>query len=324
MWEKLPALKTELDLFEALLNEQFGSKKNINSFIDRLSLDIIQSGGKRLRPAMTIAAAKLGEYQRDRVLSTALSVEMLHTATLIHDDIIDNSLIRRNIPTLFATQGVSTAVFAGDYIYVKSMQALAAADLPMRYLKELSQAIEAVCVGEVEQFRGRGRLPGFKTYLARISRKTAVLFAACCAVGSHIGGLPEEAVKHAARFGTYYGIAFQIKDDLLDLTEHPSRIGKPVGNDLKEGVATLPVLMAASRDDGLRAEIESFLGGLKKKKPAQRDIRRIINMVTEAEGIQQSQAILDRYIGKAQKQLDKLPESEGRQMLQGILEMTFQ
>ncbi len=324
MWEKLPALKTELDLFEALLNEQFGSKKNINSFIDRLSLDIIQSGGKRLRPAITIAAAKLGNYERDRVFSTALSVEMLHTATLIHDDIIDNSLVRRNMPTLFATQGVSTAVFAGDYIYVKSMQALAAADLPMKYLSELSQAVEAVCVGEVEQFRGRGKLPGFKTYLSRISRKTAVLFAACCAVGSHIGGLPDEAVKHAARFGAYYGIAFQIKDDLLDFTEHPSRIGKPVGNDLKEGVATLPVLMAASENDGLRAEIERFLSGLKRKKPAQKDIRRVIGLVKKAEGVQKSEAILKRYIAKAEKHLEKLPESEGRQMLKGILDLTFQ
>ncbi len=324
MWEKLPALKTELDLFEVLLNEQFGSKKNINSFIDRLSLDIIKSGGKRLRPAMTIAAAKLGDYRRDKVFGTAMSVEMLHTATLIHDDIIDNSLVRRNAPTLFATQGVSTAVFAGDYIYVKSMQALAEAELPTQYLKELSKAVEAICVGEVEQFRGRGKLPGFKTYLSRISRKTAVLFAACCAVGSHTAGLSEEAVRHAARFGVYYGIAFQIKDDLLDLTEHPSRIGKPVGNDLKEGVVTLPVLLAASQDDGLRAQVEGFLSGLKQKKPAQKDIRRIIKMVADAEGIQKSQAILDRYIAKAEKQLERLPESEGRQLLKGILEVTFQ
>jgi heptaprenyl diphosphate synthase len=323
VWEKLPALKTELELFEALLKEQFGSKNNINAFIDRLSLDIIQSGGKRLRPAMTIAAAKLGDYQRDKVLRTALSVEMLHTATLIHDDVIDNSLVRRNAPTVFATQGVSTAVFAGDYIYVKAMQALAAAQLPMEYMKELSKAVEAICVGEVEQFRGRGKVPGFKTYLTRISRKTAVLFAACCAVGSHLGGLPEQSVKHAVRFGAYYGIAFQIKDDLLDMTEYPSRIGKPVGNDLKEGVVTLPVLMAAAQDDGVRTKIDVFLSGLKKKEPAQKDIKRMIKLVTEADGLEKSQAILNRYIAKAEKYLDKLPESEGKQMLKGILDITF-
>ncbi len=324
MWEKLPALQTELDLFEALLNEQFASKKNINAFIDKLSLHIINSGGKRLRPAMTIAAAKLGEYRRDKVFSTALSVEMLHTATLIHDDIIDNSLIRRNEPTLYATQGVSTAVFAGDYIYVKSMQALAAAELPMKYLLELSKAVEAICVGEVEQFRGRGKLPGIKTYLSRISRKTAVLFAACCAVGSHLGGLDEKDVKQAAKFGAYYGIAFQIKDDLLDMTEHPSRIGKPVGNDLKEGVVTLPVLMAAAQDNGVREKVEAFLIGLKKKEPVQKDIKRIIKLVAEADGIVKTQAILDRYIAKAEKSLERLPDTEGRQLLKGILNLTFQ
>lgn len=291
MWEKLPALKTELELFETLLGEQFGSAKNINAFMDRLSLDVIRSGGKRLRPAMTIAAAKLGDYQRDKVLRTALSVELLHTATLVHDDIIDNSLIRRNAPTVFATQGVSTAVFAGDYIYVKSMQALAEAELPSRYLKELAKAVEAICVGEVEQFRGRGKLPGFKTYLSRVSRKTAVLFAACCAVGSHMAGLPEETVKLAARFGAYYGIAFQIKDDLLDMTEHPSRIGKPVGNDLKEGVVTLPVLLAA-QDKNVRARVERFLGGLKTRKPAQREVAHLLKLVAGADGIEQSLRIL--------------------------------
>jgi heptaprenyl diphosphate synthase len=323
VWENLPALNNELELFEALMQKQFSSKKNINSFLDQLSLDIIQSGGKRLRPAMTIAAAMLGDYQREKVLNTALSVELLHTATLVHDDIIDNSVLRRNSPTVYATQGINTAVFKGDYIYVKSMQALAAADLPMKYLTELAKAVEAICVGEVEQFRGRGRLPGFKTYLSRISRKTAVLFAACCAVGGHLSGIPEESVKHAARFGAYYGIAFQIKDDLLDMVENPSRIGKPVGNDLKEGVVTLPVLMAAAKDETLRSEVTSFLTGLKKKNPAQREIRRLLKLVIEADGIQDAQAILDRYIAKAKRYLDKLPESEGKEMLKYILDITF-
>jgi len=323
VWENLPALNNELELFEALMQKQFSSKKNTNSFLDRLSLDIIQSGGKRLRPAMTIAAAMLGEYQREKVLNTALSVELLHTATLVHDDIIDNSLLRRNSPTVYATQGINTAVFTGDYIYVKSMQALAAAELPMTYLTQLAKAVEAICVGEVEQFRGRGKLPGFKTYLSRISRKTAVLFAACCAVGSHLGGLPEESVKHAARFGAYYGIAFQIKDDLLDMVENPSRIGKPVGNDLKEGVVTLPVLMAAAKDESLRHQVSDFLSGLKKKKPAQREIKRLLKLVIEADGIQDTQVIMEKYIAKAERFLDKLPDSPGKEMLGYILKITF-
>lgn len=323
MWENLPALNNELELFEALMQKQFSSKKNINSFLDHLSLDIIQSGGKRLRPAMTIAAAMLGDYQREKVLNTALSVELLHTATLVHDDIIDNSVLRRNSPTVFATKGINTAVFTGDYIYVKSMQALAAADLPMTYLTQLAKAVEAICVGEVEQFRGRGKLPGFKTYLSRISRKTAVLFAACCAVGGHLGGIPEESVKYAARFGAYYGIAFQIKDDLLDMLDNPSKIGKPVGNDLKEGVVTLPVLMAAAKDEKLRSQIAGFLSGLKKKKPAQREIKRLIKLVIEADGIQDTQIILEKYIAKAERFLNKLPESQGREMLGYILKKTF-
>ncbi len=323
MWENLPALKIELELFEEKMLGQFRSKKNINSFLDRLSVNLIQSGGKRLRPAMTVAAAMLGDYNREKVLAAALSVEMLHTATLVHDDIIDNAAMRRNSPTVSASQGINTAVFTGDYLYVKSMQALAEAELPVSYLKDLAKAVEAICVGEVEQFRGRGALPGFKTYLSRISRKTGVLFAACCAVGAHLGGLPDESVKHAGRFGAYYGIAFQIKDDLLDMLENPNTIGKPVGNDLKEGVVTLPVLLAAAKDQSVRAEVESFFSNLGQKQPSKREIIRILSLVKKTESISDTQVILDKYIGKAKRYLEKLPDKPGKDMLSYILEATF-
>ena len=172
MCENMPALKTEMAQFEQALQNQFRSKRSIHSYLNGLSLDVIQSGGKRLRPAMAIASAMLGEYDRDRVVGAALSIEMLHTATLVHDDIVDNARVRRSAPTVFSREGVNTAVFTGDFLLVKSLLALASADLPVRQMQQLAKAIEAVCVGEVEQYRGRGTLPGYKTYLSRISRKT--------------------------------------------------------------------------------------------------------------------------------------------------------
>lgn len=324
MWHNFPILDNELELFEQVLQNQFNAKRSINSYLDNLSLELIQSGGKRLRPAMTIATAMVGDYDRDKVLYAALSIEMLHTATLVHDDIIDNAKVRRNVPTIFAREGVNTAIFAGDYIYVKSILALANTNLPVKYLQQLAKAIEAVCVGEVEQYRGRGIVPGFKTYLTRVTRKTAILFAASCAIGAHLGGLQENYIKYAARFGGYYGIAFQIKDDLLDITENQKSIGKPVGNDLKEGIVTLPALLASAKDQKIRKHLESFLQAFDKKKISRKEILNLLNDIVKAGGIKDTQIILDKYIKKAKKFLDKLPDSPGKEMLHYMLDITFE
>lgn len=313
MWEGLPRLKAELGVFEQQLHGMFASKKNVNSYLDRLCLNIVKSGGKRLRPAMVIASSMLGEYDREKSLSAALSAELLHTATLVHDDIIDDAAVRRSIATINTSDGVNIAVFTGDYLYVKSILALSNAGLPIEYMKRLAQATEAVCAGEVEQFRGRSKISGVKTYLSRIIRKTGFLFAACCAVGAKAGGLPDCSVKHAARFGSSFGAAFQIKDDILDLTSNTEGIGKPVGSDLKEGIFTLPVLMAAARNDKLK---ELLLSG-------EPDHRQIIGMVTEAGGADESEIILRKYTERAKMFLYKLQDNDGRKMLEYILESTF-
>ncbi|MGI5918876.1 MAG: polyprenyl synthetase family protein [Christensenellales bacterium] len=323
MWDNLPALEAELDAFEQAMLEQFRSHRNINAYLDDLSRDIILSGGKRLRPAMTIASAMLGQYQRDRVLGSAVSIELLHTATLVHDDIIDNSPLRRNKPTVYAREGVVTAVFTGDYLLVKSLLALAATDIPQEHMVRLAQAVEAVCVGEVEQYHGRGRMPSFKTYLSRISRKTAALFAASCALGAHLGGLTDEQVKTAGRFGGYYGIAFQIKDDLLDILESTAKTGKPAGNDLKEGVVTLPVILAASDDPRVQAKLDAVMSAVGGKKLSERDVLALMKMVKEAQGIERTQEVLTKYVVRAGKYLNKLPDTPGRDMLRTILDTSF-
>lgn len=322
MWENMPAVKQELDAFERALQQQFASKRNINSYLDRMSLNIVKSGGKRLRPAMLIAAAMAGEYERESVFGAAVSIELLHTATLVHDDIIDNAHVRRGIATVFASRGAKTAVFTGDYIYVKSILALTSAGLPVEYMQKVAQAVEAVCVGEVEQFEGRGSIPGFKTYLSRISRKTAALFAASCAIGAHLGKLSEDDVKRAARFGGYFGIAFQIMDDLLDVNNDQKTIGKPVGNDLKEGTVTLPVIFAAAKNAQLYRMVDSCLKAGAGKRTA-RKIDRILSLTKETGAVGDAQAIMSRYIAKAKTQLDKLPDSAGKQALNEITRITF-
>lgn len=320
MWEDFPSLRTELELFEQSLRQEFHAKKNIEAYLDSLSLRVIGSGGKRLRPAMLIASAMLGQYDRQKALQAAKSIELLHTATLVHDDIIDNAPLRRSVPTVNATEGLHTAIFAGDYIYVKSVLALAESGLPLDYLREVARAIEAVCVGEVEQYRGRGSIPGFKTYVSRAVRKTGVLFGASCAIGAHLGGLPDDLVKLAGRFGGYYGIAFQIKDDLLDMLETSKTIGKPVGNDLKEGVVTLPVLLAAARDPQLKGSIEALL---RSKKISQKQILGLLGEVIGAGGVSDAQTVMGKYVSRAQRALSKLPDTPGKDMLAHILRVSY-
>ena len=156
-------------------------------------------------------------------------------------------------------------------------------------------------------------MPGIKTYLSRIIRKTGFLFAACCAVGARIGGLPDCSVKHAARFGSSFGAAFQIKDDILDITSSTKRIGKPVGNDIKEGVFTLPLLLAAAKND----KIKELLGSEKS------DYRQMIGIVMEAGGADEAKAVLKKYTERARMFLNKLPDNDGRKMLGCILDTTF-
>lgn len=313
MWENLPVLKAELDIFEHQLLDKFNSKKNVNSYLDKLCIDIVKSGGKRLRPAMVIAASIMGSYDSDKSLRAALSVELLHTATLVHDDIIDEASVRRGIATVNSSDGVDIAVFTGDYLFIKSILSLSEAGIPTEYMKQLAQATEAVCAGEVEQFRGRGSLPGIKSYLSRIIRKTGLLFAACCAVGAKLGGLPDSAIKYAARFGSSFGAAFQIKDDLLDITEDQYTIGKPAVNDLKERIFTLPILLAAAKDEGIKKLLSSGM----------LDYQQIIHSVKNAGGVTDAKILLRKYVERARLFLYRLEENDGRNMLEYILDNTF-
>jgi heptaprenyl diphosphate synthase len=215
---------------------------------------------------------------------------------------------------------VHTAILAGDYIYVKSVLALAESGLPITYLREVARAVEAVCVGEAEQYRGRGSIPGFKTYISRAVRKTGVLFGASCAIGAHLGGLNDNLVKQAGRFGGYYGIAFQIKDDLLDILENPKTIGKPVGSDLKDGVVTLPILLAAARDPQLRERVEALL---RSKRKSQKDISCLMKAIVDEGSISETRIVLNKYVYRAQRALERLPETPGRAILEYILHITY-
>ncbi len=305
-WNRIPGLGAELEALEALLNREFGG----SGFLQDATTKLVTGGGKRLRPALVIASAKLGHYDREKALPVAAALEALHTATLVHDDVIDGAETRRGMPTLHGAMGNHMAIYAGDYLLAKAVLLLSSSSLSSGELKRMAQAIGAMCTGEVAQYLGRGRVPGYREYLKRIMGKTGVLFAAACAAGGRSGGLDDRSSMLLWRFGMRLGAAFQIRDDILDME---GADGKPTGRDLADGIVTLPILLAAANEDYRRALDAFFHDGMPSgKAPALLDAARNLGAVDK------TRQVLDQEIGRGLLLLKDLPDGEGREMLRSI------
>lgn len=209
-------------------------------------IDLIGNGGKRLRPAVALMAAHLrghgnGSTEYDeRVIALAASVEMLHTSTLVHDDVIDGSLLRRGAPTLNALWNRGATVLAGDYMFARAAQFAAETGSP-RVIRIFSDTLEVIVNGELRQMWSRRQFRQEKEdYYRRIEAKTASLFRAAAESAAVLAGLAEEEVQHLASYGHNLGVAFQIVDDILDFTGDERSLGKPAGSDLHQGTLTLP------------------------------------------------------------------------------------
>lgn len=205
--------------------------------------ELFEAGGKRLRPALVLLSAHLGSYRLERAEPAAMAVELLHAATLIHDDVIDRADTRRGRPTVAATEGFEGAIVVGDHAFAKAYREASRSGDP-EVVAELAQAVMRICAGELEQQSARWHWrPSLDAYLRRIEGKTAVLLQASCRVGARLGKLDPGAVDAVGAYGRSLGLAFQIADDVLDYTGTEEELGKPVGHDLVEGMATLPLML---------------------------------------------------------------------------------
>ena len=299
MWDNYPEIKTELAAFEEYLAEKLSSR---NDFLRTACRGAVLSGGKRLRPAFAIITAMSGNYRREVVFPAAASVEILHTATLIHDDIIDCARTRRGQPTLSEKHGINLAVYTGDYLLAKSLRLLVETGLKPERLDVLARAVSMICEGELDQYLGNYENAGVHDHMKRIMRKTGILFSASSLLGAKAGDLDETSMKLFARFGLSFGTVFQIKDDILDMESSESVEGKPVINDLKEGIVTLPVIYAVRNNPELKREIEGFFDG-------KGDVRQILQRVSSSDGPKNSQALKRKYVERCRKYLSQLPES---------------
>lgn len=226
------------------------------ALIPQLARYIVASGGKRLRPLLTLAAARLCGYQGDHHVQLAAAVEFIHTATLLHDDVVDESEIRRGQASAHQIFGNKASVLVGDFLFARSFQLMVATG-SVEILRILSNAAAIIAEGEVLQLSIRNDVTAAEAaYLQVIECKTAALFAAACEVGPVIAGRPAAEAAALQAYGLNLGIAFQIIDDVLDYSAHQQTLGKAVGDDFREGKLTLPVILALQKAEAAGAAEE--------------------------------------------------------------------
>jgi len=207
--------------------------------------DLFQAGGKRIRPALVLLAAKCGRYDFERLTPAAMAVELTHAATLVHDDVIDRSPTRRGRPSVAARLGDEPAIVIGDFYFAKAYEHAARTGVP-EVVDILARTVMGICAGEVRQQGIRYRYStGVDEYMERVEAKTAMLLAACCEIGSLLGGLDDSESAALRAYGRSLGLAFQIADDVLDYVGTEGEVGKPIGHDILEGFATLPLMLAS-------------------------------------------------------------------------------
>ncbi len=236
-------IKKDLERVEKKIAQ---SLKTENLFIQQMVDYLSHSTGKRVRPALAILSAKYCGDLTENTVSLGAALEMLHVATLIHDDIIDNSAVRRKQKTLNFKWGNEISVLMGDYVFASSFY-LMAKDLPKEVVSSLADTTNVICHGEISETFNRFNVDlTEEQYLEVIKEKTAVLFAASCQTGAMLAGGDAETVESLYRFGLGIGMAFQVIDDTLDFVGKQTKVGKPVMSDLREGKLTLPVLYCLS------------------------------------------------------------------------------
>jgi len=270
----------------------------------------LKSGGKIIRPALTLLSGKLYHYNPDILLPMATATEVLHVATLVHDDAIDKSPVRRGRPTVYEVWGEDKAVLLGDYLFAKAGE-FTAATQNLRVIKLFAETLRIISTGELDQiFKAFNLKQTYEQYIQRISRKTAALFILATESGTALSEAPEASIKIMNEYGYNLGIAFQIVDDILDFISTEENIGKPVGSDLAQGTLTLPSMLLLERYPR-----DNPVKRLFQNRDSQDDIKLAIEQVRNSSIIEECYTVASDYCTKACRDLNQLPDSASRQSL---------
>ncbi|WP_375510966.1 solanesyl diphosphate synthase [uncultured Nostoc sp.] len=277
------------------------------------------AGGKRIRPAIVLLISRATMLEQDitpRHRRLAEITEMIHTASLVHDDVVDESDVRRGVPTVHSLFGNRIAILAGDFLFAQSSWYLANLD-NLEVVKLLSEVIMDLATGEIQQ--GLNRFDAgisIETYLQKSYYKTASLIANSSKAAGLLSQVSRETVEHLYSYGRHFGIAFQIVDDILDFTSTTDTLGKPVGSDLKSGNLTAPVLFALTQKPSLEVLIEREFA-------QEEDLEQALALIQDSQGIQQARELAAHHAKLAIEHLEVLPPSESHQALINIAEYTL-
>ena len=310
-WKNYPDITEELeDIKKIIKNNVKSSEKEFEEAISPL----VESGGKMLRPAFLLLAAKFGEYDSEKMHNLAAAIEMMHMATLVHDDIVDDSKLRRGTETIQHKYSKEYAVYIGDFLFCQCFIMLSGFDYSTENLRDISKAISKICMGEIRQYNLRYlKNTNLKKYIKVISGKTAALFAISFYSGAKESKCSEKTSKLLGRVGYYIGMAFQIIDDLLDYKGDTSKLGKSAQSDLIKGYYTLPLIYAMAEDKENR--ISSILDNSSLN---EENVKEIVMLVKEYKGIEKAQNLADKYTQKAFDFIEKLPECESKETIKDI------
>ena len=279
-------------------------------WLSKLLEHSLKSGGKRIRPALVLLAGKFYNYDLSYLLPVATAIEILHTATLVHDDAIDNSLVRRGRPTINKVWGEDKAILLGDYLLAKSEE-LVADTQNLRVIKLFAQTLMAISSGELNQAFSAFNLEQTRQqYLQRISSKTASLLSLVTESGAILSQAPEKSVEALKGYGYNLGIAFQIVDDILDFIGTEEEMGKPIGSDLAQGTLTLPAILLLERypeDNPVRRLFQN--------EDRQRNMELAMELVRNSSITQECYAVASDYCARACHNLSLLPDNASRRSL---------
>lgn len=315
----LGPIQNEIDLFEQRLDELLQADVEMVHDVARYMSTL---KGKRLRPALTVLCARATDRWDDRVIEAGVAVEMIHAATLIHDDVVDQADTRRDRASVNSKWNDHVAVLMGDFLLARALCLLVDVG-NLEALGAVSRATERLSQGEIFEFQiGLQADTREESYFAMVGDKTASLISASCRIGPVMADAPREMIDALTKYGESLGLAFQIADDVLDFTGDATTVGKPVGQDLRERKITLPLIKAlGTASDAERNRIETIL---RSAEPTEEDWSSVFDFVDDQGGVAAAQATAHEYAAQAQSCLEVLPQSVERSILETAVRLVVE
>lgn len=307
--------KISRELNSSIIEITKSKKRIINKAVE----DLINGGGKKLRPFLMFLAASFGDYDQKKLLQLGSGIEILHMASLVHDDVIDNAELRRGQDTAQKSFGKKEAVFIGDFLLSRTFD-IFFDYLDKKTLRKMNKNVRLLCEGEIEQSEKRFDLQiGIKDYYKRIRHKTALLFALSSYLGAYVSGVRGKKLSLLYKLGLEIGMAFQIQDDLLDFEGEEKEAGKMLAQDLKEGIITLPVILLLNK-----SEYKNKYAVYSSSNLSDKIVKDIINDVENSGVLEESREILFVFLDRVKKFMSQLPDNKAKNKLRKIIEFQIE